>query len=89
MLSADAKDDYLVQNLAHVKRFISELEAKEAVRAGDGDRARDYDGLEADLRGLIKGKIAKSWNWKGAREGSGAPACVATCSRCATRCAKI
>ncbi|HKQ69922.1 MAG TPA: UvrD-helicase domain-containing protein, partial [Polyangiaceae bacterium] len=62
---ADAKDDYLVQNLAHVRRFVSEVEAKEAVRGGE----RDYDGLEAELRDLIRGKPGKSWNWKGNSRG--------------------
>jgi ATP-dependent exoDNAse (exonuclease V) beta subunit len=62
---ADAKDDYLVQNLAHVSRFISELDAKEAVFEGK----RDHDGLEADLRGLIRGKPGKSWTWKGNARG--------------------
>jgi ATP-dependent helicase/nuclease subunit A len=61
---ADAKDDYLVQNLAHARRFISELDAKEAVRG-----SRDHDGLEALLRDLIKGKPGKSWNWKGNSRG--------------------
>jgi ATP-dependent helicase/nuclease subunit A len=63
---ADAKDDYLVQNLAHVRRFVSELFAKEAVREG---QKRDYDGVEADLRDLVKGKIGKTWNWKGNSRG--------------------
>ncbi|HMJ56834.1 MAG TPA: UvrD-helicase domain-containing protein [Polyangiaceae bacterium] len=61
---ADAKDDYLVQNLIHVRRFMSELYAKEAVRG-----ARDYDGIEAELRDLVKGKPGKSWNWKGSSRG--------------------
>jgi ATP-dependent helicase/nuclease subunit A len=61
---ADVKDDYLVQNLAHVRRFVSELVAKEAVRG-----SRDYDGLEAELRDLIKGKPGKTWNWKGNSRG--------------------
>jgi ATP-dependent exoDNAse (exonuclease V) beta subunit len=61
---ADVKDDYLVQNLVHVRRFVSELRAKEAVR-----HARDYDGLEADLRDLVKGKQGKTWNWKGNSRG--------------------
>src|SRR6185295_1832882 len=61
---ADAKDDYLVQNLAHVRRFVSELRAKEAVRG-----SLDYDGREAELRDLIKGKPGKSWNWKGNSRG--------------------
>ncbi len=61
---ADQKDDYLVQNLAQVRRFVSELRAKQAVRG-----SRDYDGLEAELRDLIKGKPGKSWNWKGNSRG--------------------
>jgi ATP-dependent exoDNAse (exonuclease V) beta subunit len=61
---ADAKDDYLVQNLAHVRRFVTELRGKEAVRG-----SLDYDGLEAELRDLIKGKPGRSWNWKGNSRG--------------------
>jgi ATP-dependent helicase/nuclease subunit A len=63
---ADAKDDYLVQNLMHVRRFMSELLAKEAVREG---QKRDYDGIEAALRDLVKGKPGRSWNWKGSMRG--------------------
>ncbi|HEX9294940.1 MAG TPA: UvrD-helicase domain-containing protein [Polyangiaceae bacterium] len=61
---ADAKDDYLVQNLAHVRRFLADLRAKEAVRG-----SRDHDGLEAELRDLVRGKPGKSWNWKGSSRG--------------------
>jgi ATP-dependent exoDNAse (exonuclease V) beta subunit len=61
---ADAKEDYLVQNIAHARRFLSELDAKEAVR-----QSRDHDGLEADLRELIRGKPGKSWSWKGNARG--------------------
>ena len=64
---ADAKDDYLVQNLMHVRRFISELSAKEAVR--DAESRRDYDGIEAGLRDLVTGKVKRSWNWKGSARG--------------------
>ena len=64
---ADAKDDYLVQNLIHVRRFVGELSAKEAVR--DARSRRDYDGIEAGLRDLVTGKVKKSWNWKGSQRG--------------------
>jgi ATP-dependent exoDNAse (exonuclease V) beta subunit len=64
---ADAKDDYLVQNLMHVRRFVSELAAKEAVR--DPASRRDYDGVEAELRDLVKGKPGRSWHWKGSSRG--------------------
>jgi ATP-dependent helicase/nuclease subunit A len=64
---ADAKDDYLVQNLIHVRRFVSELHAKEALR--DPENRRDYDGVEAGLRDLFTGKIKKTWNWKGNSRG--------------------
>jgi ATP-dependent exoDNAse (exonuclease V) beta subunit len=66
---ADAKDDYLVQNLINVRRFISELRAKEAVRG-----SLDYDGLEAELRDLVRGKAGRSWNWKGSSRGFRNPA---------------
>jgi ATP-dependent helicase/nuclease subunit A len=64
---ADAKDDYLVQNLVHVRRFVAELVAKEALR--DPAIRRDYDGIEAGVRALLSGKIKKSWNWKGNSRG--------------------
>jgi ATP-dependent helicase/nuclease subunit A len=64
---ADAKDDYLVQNLVHTRRFMSELSAKEAVRDLAG--RRDYDGIEAGLRDLVTGKAKRSWNWKGSARG--------------------
>jgi len=64
---ADAKDDYLVQNLVHARRFMAELSAKEAVR--DERSRRDYDGIEAGLRDLVTGKAKKSWHWKGSMRG--------------------
>ncbi|HEY3594060.1 MAG TPA: UvrD-helicase domain-containing protein, partial [Polyangiaceae bacterium] len=57
---AKSKDDYLAQNLVFVRRFITELFAKEAVRGG-----RDHDGLEAELRELLRGKSGKTFGWKG------------------------
>jgi ATP-dependent helicase/nuclease subunit A len=51
-------EDYLARNLAEIGRFVAENARAEAVRG------RDYDGLEASLRGLAR---ARSWTWKGAR----------------------
>ena len=50
--------DYLAQNLGHIKRFIDENARLETVRG------RDYDGLEAVLPDLAR---HKSWKWKGAK----------------------
>ena len=72
VVKADAKDDYLVQNLIHVRRFTSELHAKEAVRGPEN--RRDYDGIEAGLRDLVTGKVKRSWNWKGSSRGFRDPA---------------
>jgi ATP-dependent helicase/nuclease subunit A len=57
---AKTKDDYLAQNLVHVRRFITELRNKEGIRGG-----RDHDGIESELRELIRGKQGKSFRWKG------------------------
>jgi ATP-dependent helicase/nuclease subunit A len=51
-------DDYLTRNLTEIARFAEETARIEAVRG------RDYDGLEAELRGLSR---LRSWSWKGAR----------------------
>jgi ATP-dependent helicase/nuclease subunit A len=50
--------DYLARNLAEIARFVEETTRIEAVRG------RDYDGLEAELRGLSR---LWSWRWKGAQ----------------------
>jgi ATP-dependent helicase/nuclease subunit A len=50
-------EDYLTRNLAEIARFVEETTRIEAVRG------RDYDGLEAELRGLLR---RRSWLWKGA-----------------------
>jgi ATP-dependent exoDNAse (exonuclease V) beta subunit len=57
-------DDWLARNLQEVARFVAELRQRESVRG------RDYDGLEAELRGLAR---ARSWRWRGfgASYGSG------------------
>jgi ATP-dependent exoDNAse (exonuclease V) beta subunit len=49
-------DDYLAQNLAEMARFAGEIRHVEAVRG------RDYDGLEAALRELLR---SRSWRWRG------------------------
>ena len=51
-------EDYLARNLAEIARFVDETTRIEAVRG------RDYDGLEAELRGLSR---FRSWSWKGAK----------------------
>jgi ATP-dependent exoDNAse (exonuclease V) beta subunit len=50
--------DYLAQNLGHIKRFVDENARLEKVRG------RDYDGLEAVLGDFAR---HKSWKWKGAK----------------------
>src|SRR4029077_7869733 len=50
-------EDYLTRNLAEIARFVAETTRIEAVRG------RDYDGLEAELRGLLR---RRNWLWKGA-----------------------
>jgi ATP-dependent exoDNAse (exonuclease V) beta subunit len=54
-------DDYLTRNLAEIARFVDETTRLEAVRD------RDYDGLEADLRAIMRWR---SWTWKGAQKTS-------------------
>jgi hypothetical protein len=49
-------DDYLARNLAEISRFVQEEARLTAVRG------RDYDGLEADLRGVAR---RWKWHWKG------------------------
>ena len=51
-------DDHLTRNLTEIARFVEETARIEAVRG------RDYDGLEAELRGLRR---LRSWTWKGAK----------------------
>jgi hypothetical protein len=46
-------NDY-TRNLAEIARFVEETTRIEAVRD------RDYDGLEAELRGLLR---LRSWGW--------------------------
>ena len=50
--------DYLARNLAAVQRFCLEITSREAVV-----KARDYDGLEAQLRSLKQRKVG--WHWRG------------------------
>ena len=55
-------DDYLTRNLAEIARFVGETARIEAVRG------RDYDGLEAESRGLLRGPSRlRGWSWKGAK----------------------
>jgi ATP-dependent exoDNAse (exonuclease V) beta subunit len=49
-------DDYLARNLAEISRFVEEEARLTTVRG------RDYDGLEADLRGVAR---RWKWHWKG------------------------
>jgi ATP-dependent helicase/nuclease subunit A len=51
-------DDHLARNLGEIRRFVDENARAEAVRG------RDYDGLEASLRGLAR---ARSWTYQGFR----------------------
>jgi ATP-dependent exoDNAse (exonuclease V) beta subunit len=53
-------DDNLTRNLAEISRFVEETNRIEVVRG------RDYDGLEAELRGLLRGPSRlRGWSWKG------------------------
>ncbi len=49
---------WLYMSLEAVRKFVAELDRKEATRGGE----RDHDGLEADLRGLARERL---WGWKG------------------------
>ncbi len=53
---ADWKDSWLAKNLGDIDRWYKELTRREDIRP------RDYDGLEAELRGLSR---MKGWEWKG------------------------
>jgi ATP-dependent exoDNAse (exonuclease V) beta subunit len=55
---ADDPNDWLAKNLAEIDRFAQEVAHREAVRA------RDYDGLEAELRDLAR-KSRVHWHWRG------------------------
>jgi ATP-dependent exoDNAse (exonuclease V) beta subunit len=57
--SSSRQYDYLTVNFKDVARFVAENASLESVRG------RDYDGLEAALRGLAG---LKSWRWKGAKQ---------------------
>jgi ATP-dependent exoDNAse (exonuclease V) beta subunit len=54
---AHRADDFLAQNLAEIGRFLEDLDRRERVRA-----SRDHDGLEAELRELLR---KRSFHWKG------------------------
>ncbi|MFT3775327.1 MAG: UvrD-helicase domain-containing protein [Minicystis sp.] len=53
--AAELQDDYLMKVLDPVRRFVDELARRERVRA------RDYDGLEAELSELLR---ARQWSWR-------------------------
>jgi ATP-dependent exoDNAse (exonuclease V) beta subunit len=57
-VESSSPDDYLTRNLADIARFIGDTTRLEQVRA------RDYDGLEAELRTLVR---QHSWRDRGAR----------------------
>jgi ATP-dependent exoDNAse (exonuclease V) beta subunit len=58
---AERTDDWLARNLAEVERFVEELRLREDVR---GAGARDYDGLEAELRDFARSSRVH-WRWRG------------------------
>jgi ATP-dependent helicase/nuclease subunit A len=51
-------DDWLTKSLLEISRFVDEVARREAVAE------RDYDGLEAELRGFARWR---HWGWKGWR----------------------
>ncbi|APR82119.1 ATP-dependent nuclease, subunit A [Minicystis rosea] len=51
----ELQDEYLGKALDPVRRFVDELNRRERVRA------RDYDGLEAELAELLR---ARQWSWR-------------------------
>ena len=53
---ASRRDSYLARSFREIKGFVDETAHREAVRA------RDYDGLEAELRQFLR---ARHWRWKG------------------------
>lgn len=55
--------DNLTQSLREIRRFVVDLDRREALREGEGG-ARDYDGLEGELLTLSRSKAAK-WTHKG------------------------
>jgi ATP-dependent helicase/nuclease subunit A len=54
---AEDPNDWLARNLRAIGRFIEEVDLQERVRV------RDYDGLEATLRGLAA--RSTGWHWRG------------------------
>jgi len=59
-------EDYLAKNLAEIARWTEELALRETVRA------RDYDGLEAELRELARSRQVH-WHWRGSARRPYAP----------------
>jgi ATP-dependent exoDNAse (exonuclease V) beta subunit len=51
--------DYLVENLKEIANRVAEIRRVEQVQ-----NTRDYDGLEQELKAIMR---LKSWNWKGSR----------------------
>ena len=56
--ATDNQESWLTKSLLEIGRVVSEIERRERIR---GD-ARDYDGLEAELRHLERQRL---WGWKG------------------------
>ena len=80
---ADAKDDYLVQNLVNVRRFVSELRAKQAVRG-----SLDYEDSRPSCAISSRARRARAGTGRGARAVSRTPRCAAKSSSSATNCAR-
>ncbi len=55
---AEEKDDYLVRNLRHIEEFVHDI------RLRDESHGRDYDYLEASLRGFVRQRW-RGWHWMG------------------------
>jgi ATP-dependent helicase/nuclease subunit A len=53
------KEDWGVQSVATVERFMADLRRREAIVG------RDYDGAEQELHSIARGRGAKFWGWKG------------------------
>ncbi|MEA2625313.1 MAG: ATP-dependent helicase/nuclease subunit, partial [Candidatus Binatota bacterium] len=54
-------DDWFTRSLLEIQRFLDEVRRRETLGP------RDYDGLEAALAEIARGRRARFWNWKGWR----------------------